>query len=91
MKLPDLLNRNTGLNTTVRICFRPREGKENSTSGPGSSEGRPSLVPWFSRLLFLDVPGTATEQVRTCGFKRLLYQYQLQQHADYQLVITKGS
>ena len=45
-------------------------GEENSTSGPGSSEGRSSLVPWFSKLLLLDVPGAATEQVRTCGFKR---------------------
>ena len=45
-------------------------GEGNPTSGPGSSEGRSSLVPWFSRLLLLDVPGTATEQVRTCGFKR---------------------
>ena len=24
----------------------------------------------FSELLFLDVPGTATEQIRTCGFRR---------------------
>ena len=48
----------------------PGWGEENSTSGPGSSEGRSSLVPWFSRLLLLDVPGTATEQDRTCGFKR---------------------
>ena len=45
-------------------------GEENSTSGPGSSEGRSSLVPWFSRLLLLEVPGATTEQVRTCGFKR---------------------
>ena len=48
----------------------PERGEENSTSGPGSFEGRSSLVPWFSRLLILDVPGAATEQVRTCGFKR---------------------
>ena len=29
----------------------------------------PSGFP-FSELLFLDVPGTATEQLRTCGFRR---------------------
>ena len=45
-------------------------GEANSSSGPGSSEGRSSLVPWLSILLLLDVPGTATEQVRLCGFKR---------------------
>ena len=45
-------------------------GEANSTSGPGSSEGRSSLVPWFPRLLLLEVPGATTEQVRTCGFKR---------------------
>ena len=48
----------------------PKRGEENSTSGPGSSEGRSPVVPWFSRLLLLDVPGATTEQVRTCGFKR---------------------
>ena len=48
----------------------PEMGEENSTSGPGSSEGRSSLVPWFTRLLLLDVPGATTEQVLTCGFKR---------------------
>ena len=45
-------------------------GEANSTSGPGSSEGRSSLVPWLSKLLLLEVPGATTEQVRTCGFKR---------------------
>ena len=48
----------------------PEMGEEISTSGPGSSEGRSSLVPWFSKLLLLEVPGATTEQVRTCGFKR---------------------
>ena len=28
------------------------------------------MVSRFSEFLFLDVPGTATEQVRTCGFRR---------------------
>ena len=28
------------------------------------------VVSRFSELLFLDLPGTATEQVRTCGFRR---------------------
>ena len=38
--------------------------------GQGSSEERFPVVSWFSELPFLDVPGTATEQVRTCGFRR---------------------
>ena len=30
----------------------------------------PQLGSRFSELMLLDVPGTATEQVRTCGFRR---------------------
>ena len=40
---------------------RPRQGLFREWSPVGSR---------FSELLFLDVPGTATEQVRTCGFRR---------------------
>ena len=42
---------------------------EKNDSGQGSpKEWSPSFR--FSGLLFLDVPGTATKQFRTCGFKR---------------------
>ena len=44
--------------------------EEYLTSGQESSEERSPVVSRFSELLFLDVPGRATEQVRTCGFRR---------------------
>ena len=31
----------------------------------------PQWVPWFFESLFVDVRGTATEQVRSCGFRRI--------------------
>ena len=43
---------------------------ENSTSGQGSFRERSPVGSPFSELLFLDVPGTATEQVQTSGFRR---------------------
>ena len=43
---------------------------ENTTSGQGSSRERSPVGSRFPELLFLDVPGTAMEQVRTCGFRR---------------------
>ena len=43
---------------------------ENTTSGQGTFRERTPVGSRFSELLFLDVPGTATEQVRTCGFRR---------------------
>ena len=52
--------------------FLPQSGGKDTPLRvrPGSSEGRSPLVSRFSRSLFLEVPGTATEQVRTCGFRR---------------------
>ena len=43
---------------------------ENTTSGQGLSRERSPVGSRLSELLFLDVPGTATEQVRTCGLRR---------------------
>ena len=43
---------------------------ENTTSGQGSSRERSPVGSRFSGLLFLDVPRKATEQVRTCGFRK---------------------
>ena len=60
----------------VRVAFclwavhTARVVRRVPTSGQGSSEERSPVVSRFSELLFLDVPGTATEQVRSCGFGR---------------------
>ena len=43
---------------------------ENIASGQGSLKERSPMGSRFSESLFLDVPGSATEQVRTCGFKK---------------------
>ena len=43
---------------------------ENTTSGQGSFREQSPVGSRFSELLFLDVPGTATGQVRTCVFRR---------------------
>ena len=43
---------------------------ENIASGQGSLRERSPMGSRFSESLFLDVPGRATEQVRTCGFRR---------------------
>ena len=59
-----------GLVSASGLLIRPEWRKEYPTSGQGSSEKRSPVVSRFSELLFLDVPGTATEQVRTCGFRR---------------------
>ena len=48
----------------------PEWWETNPTSGYGSSEERSPVVSRFSKLVFPHVPGTATEQVRTCGFRR---------------------
>ena len=57
--------------SSVSGLFRlPEWWEENLTSGQGSSEERFQVISRFSELLILDVPGTATEQVRTCGFRR---------------------
>ena len=44
--------------------------KNDLASWQGSFEERSPLVSRFSEMPFLDVPGTATEQVRACGFRR---------------------
>ena len=38
--------------------------------GTGVVQGTTPVGSPFSELLFLDVPGTATQQVRLCGFRR---------------------
>ena len=43
---------------------------KNTTSGQGLSRERSLMGFRFSGLGFLDVPGTATEPVQTCGFRR---------------------
>ena len=43
---------------------------DNTALGQGSPREWSPVGSWFSESLFLDVPGTATEQVRTCGFWR---------------------
>ena len=43
---------------------------ENTTSRQVSPKERSPVGSRFSESLFLDVPGTATKQVRTCGFRR---------------------
>ena len=43
---------------------------DNTASGQGSPRERSPVGCWISGSLFLDVPGTATEKVRTCGFRR---------------------
>ena len=42
---------------------------ENTTSGQGLFKKWSPAGSRFSELLFLDVPGTYTEQVRICGFR----------------------
>ena len=42
---------------------------ENTYLGQGSPRERSPKGSRFSESLFLDVPGTATEQFRACGFK----------------------
>ena len=56
--------------STSGLLRLPEWWEENLTSEQGSSKERFPVGSQFSKLLFLDVPGTATEQVRTCGFRR---------------------
>ena len=44
--------------------------EENTASGQGSFRERCPVGSRFPESLFLDVPGTATEQIRPCGFRR---------------------
>ena len=48
----------------------PEWQAKNTALWQGSSRERSPVGFRFSELLFLDVPGTATEQVRTCGFRK---------------------
>ena len=43
---------------------------KSSTSGQGSFREQSSVGSRVSDLLFVDVPGLATYQVRTCGFRK---------------------
>ena len=59
-----------GHSSTSALFWWPESWEEYTTSGQGSFRGRSQLSSRFSELLFLDVPGTAMEHVRTCGFRR---------------------
>ena len=59
-----------GYSSTPGLFRLPEWWEENLTSGQGSSKERSPVGSRFSEMLILDVPGTATEQVRTCGFRR---------------------
>ena len=61
-----------GWSSVSGLFIRPEWWQKYPTSGQGSSEERSPVVSRFSEILFLDVPGTATEQVRTCGLRRSL-------------------
>ena len=52
---------------SVKLLVRQTE---ISTSGYESFTESSPVASQFSESLFRDVPGTATEQVRTCGFRR---------------------
>ena len=57
--------------SSISKLFRvPGWWEENLISGQGSSMEPSPVGSRFSELLFLDVPGTATEQVRASGFRR---------------------
>ena len=58
-------------NSSTSELFRlPEWWEKNLTSKQRSSKDWFPVSSRFSELLFLDVPGTATEQVRNCGFRR---------------------
>ena len=61
-----------GHSSTSELLRWPEWWELYTTSGQGSFRKRSPVGPRFSESLFLDVPGTATEQVRTCGFRRNL-------------------
>ena len=48
----------------------PEWWEENTASGQASVRERSPVGSWFSQSLFFNIPGTATEHVRTCGFIR---------------------
>ena len=59
-----------GYSSTSELFRVPEWLDEKPNSGQESSEERSPVGSRFSELLFLNVPGTVTEQGRTCGFKR---------------------
>ena len=61
-----------GHSCTSELLRWPEWWELYTTSGQGSFRKRSPVGSRFSESLFLDVPGTATEQVRTCGFKKNL-------------------
>ena len=58
-----------GLFSVSGLLRWPEWWEKYPTSGRGSPEERSPVVSRFSEWWFLDVHGTATEQVRTCGFR----------------------
>ena len=56
--------------STSELFRLPGSWEENLASGQGSSRERSPVGFRYSELVFLDVSGIATEQVRTCGFRR---------------------
>ena len=56
--------------STSELFRLPEWLEETIASGQGSFGERSPLGSRFPESLFLDVPGKATEQVRTCGFRR---------------------
>ena len=59
-----------GYSSNSGLFRLPEWWEEYLTSGQGSSKERSPVGSRISELLFLGVPGTATEQLRTGGFKR---------------------
>ena len=57
---------------SVRLLVRQAE---NSTSGLGSFRERSAVGTRFPESLFLDVPRTTTEQVRTFGFGKKIVKF----------------
>ena len=56
--------------STSELFRWPEWWEEHTTSERGSFSERSPVDSRFSQPLFLDVPGTATEKLRTCRFRR---------------------
>ena len=61
--------RRRGCSSTSELFRLPEWWEEILASGQGSFGERSPLGSRFPESLFLVVPGTATEQARTCGFR----------------------
>ena len=59
-----------GYSSISELFGFPEWWEEIIASGQGSFAERSPLASGISESLLLDVPGTATEQVRTCRFRR---------------------